>query len=83
MTRAERNSLPVLTEDSSVSPEEKKRKGQLDCLSSVEDKYVGIASIILKAIPKMGGLETSEPNPVQGTSRLRWDRREILYEYRG
>lgn len=37
--------------------------GQIDWLSSVDIKYVGMASTILKAISKLGGLEISELEP--------------------
>lgn len=81
--RAERDSLQVLFDDRAVSPEKKKRKGQLHCLSSLDVKYVGIASTVLIAIPKMCARETSELDPFHATPKRRWNRRGELVSKEG
>lgn len=63
MAEAERVSLQILIEDCAVSCEKMERKGKLDLLPSLEDKYIGTASTILKAIEKIEGLETRELDP--------------------
>lgn len=66
MSQAEIKSLKALIEVCAVSLEMEKQKGQLDCLSSLNVKYVDIFLIILIAISKIGSLELNELDPFQG-----------------
>lgn len=81
--RAERGSLQVPIENRAMSSEKKKRKEEIDCLSSLEVKYVAIASTILKAIPRMSALEISKLDPFQGTRKRRLNRRKKLVSTQG
>lgn len=67
LSRTERYSLHVLIEDLAVYPENKKWKGQRNCISSVNFKYVKTASTILKEISKLRVQKTDELDPFQGT----------------
>lgn len=73
VARAERDSFQGLIEDRAVFYNKKKQEVQFKYLSNLDVKYVGIVSTILKAKSKMGGMKTSDLDPLHGTHKRRWN----------